>query len=41
MIGVAEVSGVEDIDISLVDDLCDEGYTLFLGSEKNLSQFYA
>ena len=41
MIGVAEVSGVEDVDIPLVDDLCGVRGTLFAGLEKKLSQFSA
>lgn len=41
VVGVAEVAGVQDIDISLVDDLDGEATTLLAGLLKKVSQFSA
>lgn len=41
VIGIAEVTGVEDVDIALVDDLDDGRGTLLSGLVKKRSQFSA
>lgn len=41
MVRIAEVAGVEDIDVALVDDLSEDDGTLLEGLLKKLSQFYA
>jgi len=41
LVGIAEISGVEDEDVPLLYDLGGGRDTLFLGLEKKLSQFYA
>jgi hypothetical protein len=40
-VGVAEVAGVEDVDVALVDDLGGEGSTLLRGLLKKSSQLSA
>lgn len=39
VVGVAEVAGVKDVDVALVDDLGRWDCTLLAGLEKNWSQF--
>jgi hypothetical protein len=41
VVGVAEIPGVEDVDVPLVDDLGGERGTLLSGLLKKLSQFSA
>lgn len=41
MIRISKVSGVEDVNIALMDDLHNNLSTLLAGLEKKLSQFSA